>query len=124
MKTYTPTPKDMLRLRYSQKDLRGGHFIIGRGCAACRHTGYRGRVGVFEMLVLNEPVRDAIIERKTSHQIRQISIESTGLVTLLEDGVAKAAAGHTSLAEVLRSLPRLQKPRPLEEIQHLLGKSS
>ena len=118
---YAPTPRDLLRLGYSHKEIRGGEFRQGRGCAACRHTGYRGRVGVFEMLVLNEPVRDAIIERKTSHQIRQISIDSTGLVTLLEDGVSKAAAGHTSLEEVLRSLPRLQKPRPLEEIRYLLG---
>ena len=72
--------------------------------------------------MLNESVRDSLLDRRTSHQIRQISIESTGLVTLMEDGIAKAAAGHTSLAEVLRSLPRLQKPRPLEEIQYLLGK--
>jgi type IV pilus assembly protein PilB len=119
---YKPTPRDLLRLRYTQKEIAGGDFLQGRGCPACRHTGYRGRIGIFEMLVLNEPVRDAIIERKTSHQIRQISIESTGLVTLMEDGIAKAAAGHTSLEEVLRSLPRLHKPRPLEEIQYLLGK--
>lgn len=118
---HVPTPRDLLRLRYNQKEIRGGGFLQGRGCAACRHTGYRGRVGVFEMLVLNESVRDSIISRKTSHQIRQISIESTGLVTLLEDGVAKAAAGQTTIEEVLRSLPRLHKPRPLEEIRYLLG---
>ena len=118
---YAPSPQDLLRLRYSPKEIRDGKFLRGRGCKACRHTGYRGRVGVFEMLVLNEPVRDGILARKTSHQIRQISIESTGLVTLLEDGVAKAAAGQTSLEEVIRSLPRLQKPRPLEEIRYLLG---
>ena len=118
---YTPTPRDLLRLSYNQKEMRGGRFLQGRGCPACRHTGYRGRVGVFEMLVLNEPVRDSIIERKTSHQIRQVSIDSTGLVTLLEDGVAKAANGQTTIEEVLRSLPRLHKPRPLEEIRYLLG---
>ena len=72
------------------------------------------------MLILDEMVRGAIIEQKTSQDIRKISIESTGLVTLLEDGLVKAAAGLTTIDEVLRSLPRLQKPRPLPELQRLL----
>jgi type IV pilus assembly protein PilB len=72
------------------------------------------------LLILDEQVRNAIIEQKTSQDIRRISIESTGLVTLLEDGLVKAAAGLTTIDEVLRSLPRLQKPRPLPELQRLL----
>ena len=75
---------------------------------------------MFELLILDEQVRSAIIEQKTSQDIRKISTESTGLITLLEDGLVKAAAGHTSIEEVLRSLPRLQKPRPLPELQRLL----
>ncbi len=73
------------------------------------------------MLILNEPVRDAILERRTSHQIRNISIDSSGLLTLMEDGIVKAAAGQTTIREVLRCLPRLQKPRPQVELRHLLG---
>jgi type IV pilus assembly protein PilB len=75
---------------------------------------------VFELLILNEEVRSAIIEQKTSQEIRTISIASTGLVTLLEDGIIKAAAGLTTIDEMLRSLPRLQKPRPLAELRRLL----
>ncbi len=116
-----PTPRELLRAGYALKDLGDREFFQGRGCPECQHTGYKGRVAVFEMLVLNESVRDSLIQRATSHQIRQVSIESTGLVTLFEDGIAKAAAGHTSLEEVLRVLPRLQKPRPIPEIQHLIG---
>jgi type IV pilus assembly protein PilB len=55
------------------------------------------------------------------HDIRQISIESSGLVTLLEDGIAKAAQGKVSLQEVLRRLPRTNRPRPLHELRRLLG---
>jgi len=119
---YQPTPKEYLVMGYAPKDLEGADFKVGRGCPQCDNTGYRGRIAVFEMLVLNEPVRDAILERKTSHQIRQVSIESTGLVTLFEDGISKAAEGVTTIEESIRCLPRLQKPRPLAEINHLLGK--
>jgi type IV pilus assembly protein PilB len=77
-------------------------------------------VGIFELLILNEEIRNAMIERRTSQEIRRISIEATGLVTLMEDGLVKAAAGATTIPELLRCLPRLQKPRPLPELKRLL----
>ena len=118
--TYKPTLADLQRIGYSSNDIGTVEFRKGTGCGHCQYTGYKGRVGVFELLILDEMVRTAIIEQKTSQDIRKISIESTGLVTLLEDGLVKAAAGLTSIDEVLRSLPRLQKPRPLTELQRLL----
>ncbi len=113
------TPHELRRLGYA-----GTESITvrrSRGCQACRYVGYRGRVAVFELLVLNERVRDAIINRRTSYDIRSISLESSGLVTLLEDGIAKAAAGLTSFEEIVRHLPRLARPRPLPELNRLLG---
>jgi len=118
--TYKPTSADLQRIGYTPLDIRNAEFRKGTGCAHCQYTGYRGRVGIFELLILDENVRSSIVEQKTSQDIRIASIESTGLVTLLEDGLVKAAAGHTSIDEVLRSLPRLQKPRPLPELQRLL----
>ncbi len=56
-----------------------------------------------------------------SHEIRVIAMESNGLTTLLEDGILKAVAGLTTPEELLRCLPRLLKPRPLEKLQRLLG---
>ena len=93
----------------------------GAGCKECRFLGYKGRVGVFELLVLNEDVRDALINRKTSFEIRRISTESTGMVSLLEDGIVKGTQGLTSFDELLRSLPRLAAPRPLDELNRLQG---
>jgi len=75
------------------------------------------------LLIIDELVRDAILERRTSKALRQISIESTGLITLLEDGIVKATDGITTLDELLRSLPRLQNPRPLPELRRLIGDS-
>ncbi len=115
------TPQQLQRLGCNPSDLNGTTFKKGRGCAECKQTGYKGRVGVFELLVLNELVRDAILEQKTSHEIRQISIEHSGLVTLLEDGLLKAANGITSVDELLRCLPKLSTPRPLVEIRRLSG---
>jgi type IV pilus assembly protein PilB len=117
---YRPTPLDLQRLGYGYADVHGANFQQGQGCSQCQYTGYRGRVGIFELLVLNEDIRNAIIERRTSQEIRRISIEATGLVTLMEDGLIKAAAGATTVSELLRCLPRLQKPRPLPELKRLL----
>jgi type IV pilus assembly protein PilB len=118
--SYKPTPADLERIGYSPRDIRNSEFRKGTGCAHCQYTGYRGRVGIFELLILDEQVRSSVIEQKPSQDIRKASIESTGLVTLLEDGLVKAAAGLTTIDEVLRSLPRLQKPRPLPELQRLV----
>ncbi|MCA9509584.1 MAG: ATPase, T2SS/T4P/T4SS family [Myxococcota bacterium] len=118
---YVPTPADVRRLGYAKDALAGGDFRVGAGCEACRHTGYKGRIAVFELLVLDAAVRDAILMRQTSHQIRTISRESSGLVSLLEDGIAKAAAGRTTIAEIVRMLPRLDRPRPLSELRRLVG---
>jgi type IV pilus assembly protein PilB len=115
------TPTEMLRLGYDSSDIQEAGFRKARGCPECRYTGYMGRLAVFELLILNESVRDGLLASKTSHQIRKISIESTGLVTLLEDGIVKAARGITTINEVLRCLPRLQKPRPLSELKRLSG---
>lgn len=118
---YTPTPDEYRRLGYTHGDLAGADLQIGRGCSACRFTGYRGRVGVFELLYLNDDVKEAVLARKTVQEIRRISIESSGLITLMEDGIAKAARGKVSLPEVMRRLPRTLKPRPLHELRRLLG---
>lgn len=115
------TPAQLQRLGCTGTDLVGGQFKKGRGCSECKQTGYKGRIGVFELLVLNELVRDAILTRRTSHEIRTISIEHSGLVTLLEDGLVKAAAGLTTVEEILRCLPKLAPPRPLSEIRRLSG---
>ncbi|ABQ28047.1 GspE/PulE family protein [Geotalea uraniireducens] len=118
---YIPTPTELRRLGYGNEELKGNEFKIGRGCNHCRFSGYRGRVGIFEMLVLNEMVKDAILSKKTSYEIRRISTETSGLVTLMESGLSKAAKGLVSLPDAIRMLPRLGKPRPLNEIRRLLG---
>jgi type IV pilus assembly protein PilB len=119
--TYIPTPLDLSRLGVSPNDLVGAEFKVGRGCKSCRFSGYRGRVGIFELLVMNEMVKNAILNNKSSYDIRRISIETSGMVTLVEDGLVKGAQGLVSMKEIVTDLPRLGKPRPLGELRRLLG---
>lgn len=118
---YIPTPHDLSRLSVTANDLVGAEFKLGRGCKACRFSGYRGRVGVFELLVMNEMVKNAILNKMSSYEIRKISIETSGMVTLIEDGLVKGARGEISLKEIISDLPRLGKPRSLAELRRILG---
>jgi len=71
------------------------------GCERCGGTGYRGRLGVFELLELDNELRDLIGERTDGLKIDQIAIKN-GMTTMLDDGIAKCRAGLTSPAEILR----------------------
>ncbi len=120
-KKHTPGPADMKRLGYHGAELAGATFYKAEGCGQCRHSGYSGRVAVHEMLLLDEHLRDAVLKRATSHELREIGLRSAGLVTLFENGIYKASKGMTTLEEVLRCLPRLTPPRPFSEIRRILG---
>lgn len=118
---YQLTSLDLSRLGVSAGDLAGAEFKLGRGCKNCRFSGYRGRVAIFELLVMNEMVKNAILDHKSSYDIRKISVETSGMVTLMEDGLVKGARGLVSLQEILTDLPRLGKPRPLQELRRIMG---
>lgn len=75
----------------------------GRGCKECRHTGYRGRIGVYELLPMSEPVRVAVQERRSAAEIRRIAIQN-GMVALRDDALRKVLSGVTTLEEVLRAV--------------------
>ena len=76
-------------------------FTVGDGCDACDHTGYKDRVGIHEVLEVNDPIRKLIVNRADAGQIRQEAIRQ-GMVTMLEDGLQKALLGTTTIEEVLR----------------------
>jgi len=120
-KKYTPGASEIKRLGYIGGELTGGSYYKAEGCNQCRHSGYSGRLAVHEMLLPNEHVRDAVLKRATSHELRTISLKEAGLVTLLENGIYKASKGITTIDEALRCLPRVNTPRPISEIKRLLG---
>ncbi|MEA1969616.1 MAG: ATPase, T2SS/T4P/T4SS family [Thermodesulfobacteriota bacterium] len=120
-KPYKPSPEELAKMGYTPAETSRYQFLKGAGCPSCSHTGYKGRIAVFEMLILNEFIKDAILNNKPSYEIRKISIETAGLVTLFEDAVYKAAAGITTVDEIFRCVPKLLPPRPIKEIRRLQG---
>ncbi len=72
------------------------------GCPHCNDTGFRGRSALHELLLVNDAIRDAILSRRTSSQIRLIARKKSNLITMREDGFYKATKGLTSIDEILR----------------------
>ena len=73
----------------------------GKGCEKCAFTGYRGRSGIFELLVVNDDLRRLILKNADANELRQMA-KKDGMKTILEDGIAKVRAGMTTLSEVFR----------------------
>ena len=120
-KEHRPDPRMLQRIGWAPDDCRSAHFRAGEGCKECYFTGYRGRVPVLELLILSERVREGIMARCSSAQIRAVSREESNMMTLLEYGLQKAAGGETTIEEVLRYIPRLTKPRSLNELNRQTG---
>jgi len=76
-------------------------FFRGVGCEQC-HEGYRGRIGVYELLIVDEMVRDMVLQRAASFAVAQYAINQQGMVTLKRDAISKALQGITTLEEAFR----------------------
>ena len=98
---FEPTENQLALLNLSPHDIGDKVFYYGRGCANCNDTGYKGRRGIFELLVISEPVRALINERAPTVVVRQKAVE-LGMVTLREDGMRGIFDGDTTIEEVLK----------------------
>ncbi len=96
---YEPNPETVASVAGQTVERR--RFVRGSGCAECRGTGFRGRVGIFELLVVTDDIRDAIAARGSRAQLRSLAL-SGGLVPLRSDGWQKVEAGLTTVEEVAR----------------------
>lgn len=76
-------------------------FFRGKGCEFCNFTGYRGRMGIQEVLTVDNDIRDAILKKASSSEIKNIAIKK-GMTTMVEDGFIKAKAGLTTINEIIR----------------------
>ena len=90
-------------LGLSPASLAGGHYVAGKGCVKCHEFGYKGRLGVFEVLVPDARVRDLILKSSTEEDIR-LAAQETGMRSLVEDGLDKAKVGRTTIEELGRVL--------------------
>jgi len=101
-RTPFPPKEDVLaQLGMTASEVGDRPFYFGKGCEVCNGTGYKGRVGIYELLDIREPIRQLINERAPSVVIRQKGIE-LGMTTLRQDGIRNLLEGHTSIEEVLK----------------------
>jgi general secretion pathway protein E/type IV pilus assembly protein PilB len=98
----TPTDSELRLLGGLAGSLSSVQLYRGRGCADCNHTGYRGRMGIFEIFLITDEIRHMIYERVSASQLRARARE-LGMRTLREDGLRKVIAGLTTLEEVVRT---------------------
>jgi len=98
---YEPTAQDLAQLNLKVEDLEGRTVYREVGCEECSSTGFRGRLGVFELFIMDSALRELCFEGGGSLKLREQAKVSGGLVSLMEDGVRKFLAGDTTISEVL-----------------------
>jgi type II secretion system protein E len=102
-KQIRPKRDDMPRdFPWEKLDAAGGHLYEAVGCRDCRHVGYRGRLGLYELMLTSEEVRQLAHDRASSWKIARAATDA-GMITLRQDGWNKVLQGKTSIDEVLRN---------------------
>ena len=91
----------LAQLGMSRDELGDRQFYRGKGCDACNNTGYKGRVGLFELMIMNDDLREMIVQNKSTDEIREVAV-GFGMVTLREAGMNFAYEGVTTAEEVVR----------------------
>jgi len=98
---YSPSREVLMDLELTADDLKGKKFFRGSGCENCNNTGYKGRVGLFELMILNAELRDMIMRNASADELRNAAKKS-GMVALRDAGMAACYAGTTTPEEVIR----------------------
>jgi len=97
----TPDPSELKLIGYTPEQLATANFMQGQGCSHCQHTGYRGRMAVFELMTMNSTLRDMTFRSEPAQNIRR-QARLFGMKTLFDDAALKALAGQTTLQECFR----------------------
>jgi type IV pilus assembly protein PilB len=98
---YTPDAKTVKALGLDDEYISSHEWIHGAGCDECNGTGYKGRKGIFEIMTVNDEIRNLVYQSASSDEIRRVA-RKAGMGTLRQDGLKKAERGITTLEEVLR----------------------
>ena len=97
---YTPAEECLREAGVSEKERKEKKFYKGRGCEHCNYSGYKGRSGIFELLILDEDIRSLILDKVPIAQLREQAVKN-GMRTLREDGLRKVFSGRTTLDELI-----------------------
>jgi type IV pilus assembly protein PilB len=98
---HTPLDSQLEQAGITPEQMKTATFMKGRGCVNCQKSGYKGRLGIFELMVMNNKIRELAFQGAATTDIRRAAV-STGMTVMYNDGVNKALRGVTSLEEVFR----------------------
>ncbi|MGC8684338.1 MAG: type II secretion system ATPase GspE [bacterium] len=98
---YTPTEEELMEIGITRDQLKGNVLYKGNGCVNCVNTGYKGRTGIYEILIIDDEIRSMITRGVDSTMIKHAAMKK-GMTTLKEDGIKKVINGITTIKEVLR----------------------
>src|SRR5262249_25475686 len=98
---FDPSPEILMELNLRPHDVAGKKFYYGRGCDRCNNTGHRGRMGIFELVLINDEIRDLISGGASTDQLRT-ACRKQGMNTLRESGLRAIFEGKTTIDEVVR----------------------
>jgi len=99
--TYTPSEEQLMELELRPDDVVGKTFYYGKGCEVCNNTGYKGRMGLYEIMILDDEMRDMIIKH-ASTQVLRMEARKRGMRTLRQGGLMAIYDGVTTIEEVVR----------------------
>lgn len=99
--SYKPSQEEIEILSLTSDALKDFELYRGKGCSMCNNTGFKGRMGIFELLVMNDKIRELVLENVSSTEICHKAKEF-GMRVLKEDGIEKVKMGYTTIEEVLR----------------------
>jgi len=105
---YRPTDEELEVAGITPEQAANATFMKGKGCSHCQKKGYRGRLGVFELMLLTSKIRSLTFEGAATQDIRKQAIRE-GMSTLYDDGIQKALNGVTTLEEVFRVTKQSQE---------------
>lgn len=112
--TFTPEPRALAQFPVKDFDPDRYDFYQGRGCVDCQNTGYSGRTGIFEVLHVNDEVREAFVKGATSSEILAIARATSPFLTINEVGVLNVIRRITTVDEILRVAPMISRERELK----------
>ena len=98
---YDPTDQELYELELTATETQGREFYFGKGCKSCNGTGYKGRVALFEMMIVNDRLRDLIMNSASTAELRSAARED-GMRTLRDSGLLHIYDGITTIEEVVR----------------------
>ena len=111
-RSFTPQGDTLLSLNISEAEAASIPFYKAVGCDQCNHTGYRGRIGIYEVMKVTDKLRRLIASRAPEDQIREAAVAG-GMITLGEDGLSKVKSGITTPEELLRVVTEVREMRTL-----------